>query len=436
MLRDDGVIFINIDNTEAHNLHALLDEIFGAENFIDCIVWQKRVSPSNDAKWFSSDHDYILVYARNKEIWRPRRLTRSEKQSTYYKNPDNDPRGPWNSATYTCNKSKEERPNLYYPITNPNTHEEIWPKETAVWKYSREKHLELVAQNLLYWGIDGQSKTPRLKQFLSEAGDVVPRSIWGYSEVGHTQEATSEYLKLFAQGGFDSPKPTRLIKRMLQIATTPSNSDGDIVVDFFAGSCTTAQAVLSQNRDDEGSRRFIVVQLPEPTGDTEFPTIAEIGKERIRRVITRMQQDKDSKFDMDDQEEDLGFKVYRLDRSNFRQWESYEGSDLEAVQARFDEFETPLVDDWQPDDLLAEIVLLQGFPLDSRMTTEQGSNTLYTFTSDDLPHRLIVCLDDKITDETIEGLQTDGIDVVVLLDSALTDQSKMRLADRCTLRVI
>jgi adenine-specific DNA-methyltransferase len=179
-----------------------------------------------------------------------------------------------------------------------------------------------------------------------------------------------------------------------------------------------------------------MIQLPEAIDNPEFATIAEVGKERIRRVITRMQQDKDDKFDVDNQEEDLGFKVYRLDRSNFRQWGSYEGSDLEAVQARFDEFETPLVDDWQPDDLLSEIVLLQGFPLDSRMTTEQGSNTLYTFTSDDLPHRLIVCLDDKITDETIEGLQTDGIDVVVFLDSALTDQSKMRLADRCNLKIV
>jgi adenine-specific DNA-methyltransferase len=260
------------------------------------------------------------------------------------------------------------------------------------------------------------------------------------TEIGTTADGSKVVKSLFADRKvYDYPKPLTLIKHLLSVGTTGAD---DIVVDFFAGSATTSQAVLEKNQEDQGSRRFICIQLPEPTDEKHearkagYRNIAEIGKERIRRVIARMQQDKDSKFDMDDHEEDLGFKVYRLDRSNFRQWASYEGSDLEAVQSRFDEFETPLVDDWQPDDLLSEIVLLQGFPLDSRMTTEQGSNTLYTFTSDDLPHRLIVCLDDKITDETIEGLQTDGIDVVVFLDSALTDQSKMRLADRCNLKIV
>src|SRR5690606_4875108 len=132
------------------------DEIFGEENFVTSITWQKKVSPSNDAKWFSSDHDQILLYSRNKEIWRPIRLAMNERQKSYYTNPDNDPRGPWNSSTYTCNKSKTERPNLYYPIVNPNTGEEVWPSETAVWAYSRELNAEHATKGLLYWGRDGK----------------------------------------------------------------------------------------------------------------------------------------------------------------------------------------------------------------------------------------------------------------------------------------
>lgn len=137
LLREDGAIFISIDENEAKNLILIMNEIFGEENAVLSAVWRKRVSPANDAKWFSSDHDLIVIYAKNKDVWRPKKLPRNAQQLSNYKNPDNDPRGPWNSATYTCNKSKDERPNLFYPIRNPNTGEDVWPKETAVWKYGR-----------------------------------------------------------------------------------------------------------------------------------------------------------------------------------------------------------------------------------------------------------------------------------------------------------
>ncbi|AEJ38632.1 Site-specific DNA-methyltransferase (adenine- specific) [Sulfobacillus acidophilus TPY] len=284
LLSEEGAIFVSIDDNEVHHLRPLLDDIFGENNFIASLVWQKKVSPSNDAKWFSSDHEYVVVYAKKKDIWRPNRLERTAAQLDFYQNPDNDPRGPWNSVAYTCNKSKEERPNLFYPIRNPNTGQVIYPKETAVWAYSETVYRKHVAENRLYWGKDGTSSMPRLKRFLSEVGNVVPRSILPYAEVGHTQEATSRYREIFPNGGFSYPKPPRLIERILSIATNPDEED--IVLDSFAGSGTTAHAVLEANSKDGGNRRFILIEM-ENYADT-------ITAERVRRVIQGVPAAKDA----------------------------------------------------------------------------------------------------------------------------------------------
>ena len=274
LLAEDGVIFVSIDDNEQHHLRMLMDEIFGEENFVTSITWQKKVSPSNDAKYFSYDHEYIAVYAKHKEIWRPNRFSMTEKQKGYYKNPDNDPRGPWNSSTYTCNKTRLERPNLYYPITNPHTGEEIYPKETAVWAYSEEIYKQHEQKGLIYWGVNRNAK-PRFKKFLKDAQKVVPRTIWQYADVGHTQAATQELQVMFDGGSaiFHTPKPSVLVSRIIQIA-----SDKDsIVLDSFAGSGTTAHAVLALNKEDGGNRKFILVEC-EDYADT-------ITAERVRRVI-------------------------------------------------------------------------------------------------------------------------------------------------------
>ncbi len=465
LLREDGSVFINIDNNEIHNLRLIMDEIFGPENFVDCLVWQKKVSPSNDAKWFSSDHDYILVYARSKEIWRLNRLPHNERQKSYYRNPDNDPRGPWNSATYTCNKTKDERPNLYYPLTNPNTGQEVWPKETAVWAYSREQYEKHVEENRLYWGIDGDATMPRYKLFFSEARKVVPRSVWLYTEVGHTQEATREFQKLFPEGGFDTPKPPRLINRILHLST--DSEDNDIVLDFFSGSSTTAQAVLEFNQEDTGNRRFIMVQLPEPTGNTQYPTIADIGRERIRRVIARIEAEAGQPAAVGGQAPDdgqlpllepgqpsavsgqeptgdarpttdLGFKSYRLTRSHFKAWQAYTGEDPAALETLFTQFESPLAAGWEPEALLTEVLLLEGFPLDSRVRLLPAftENALVEVTSDFCAHRLTVCLDAQLHPATLAALELRAEDTFICLDSALTDEAKITLADRCNLKVV
>lgn len=267
LLRDDGSIWINIDDNESHYLKVICDEVFGRDNFVTTVTWEKKVSPSNDATWFSGDHDYILIYAKAKINWQVNRLPMTAKQKDFYKNPDKDPRGNWNSATYTCNKSKSERPNLYYPIKNPNTGEIIYPSETAVWAYSKEKYKEHVRNNLIYWGKDGKGTMPRLKKFISQAGNVVPRTIWNYSDVGHTQEAKREIILLSDNEIFATPKPERLLHRIIFIAT----NENDLVLDFFAGSGTTAAVAHKMGR------QYIGIE--------QMDYIETIPVERLKKVI-------------------------------------------------------------------------------------------------------------------------------------------------------
>lgn len=265
LLREDGSIWITIDDNEAYHLKIILDEIFGRANFVSSIVWAKRVSPANDAKYFSSDHDFVLVYAKNKERWLPNRLHRTEKQNSYYKNPDNDPRGEWNSATYTGNKNREERPNLYYPIINPYTGETVYPPDTLTWRYGPERHRENEKQNLLYWGKDGRSRIPRLKMFLKDAEPVVPRSIWPADEVGSTQTAMTEQKAMFAVP-FPTPKPEQLLSRIIHIATVK----GDLVLDSFAGSGTTGAVAQKMGR------HWIMVELGDHCETHILPRLKKI----------------------------------------------------------------------------------------------------------------------------------------------------------------
>jgi adenine-specific DNA-methyltransferase len=266
MLSDDGSIWITLDDNEVHYLKVLSDEVFGRINFVSSITWFKRISPANDAKYFSSDHDNILIYAKNKDMWKPNRLERTEEQNAIYKNPDNDHRGPWNSVTYTGNKSKGERPNLYYGVINPNTQETIFPPDGLTWRYGLQTHIENEKKGLIYWGKDGKSKSPRLKMFLENADKVVPRSVWLPKDTGSTQTAMMEQKSL-SDEPFSTPKPEELIYRVLEIATNP----GDLVLDSFAGSGTTGAVAHKMGR------RWVMVELQETAHSHIIP--------RLRKVI-------------------------------------------------------------------------------------------------------------------------------------------------------
>ncbi|KAA0232012.1 MAG: site-specific DNA-methyltransferase, partial [Armatimonadetes bacterium] len=230
LLRDDGVIFITIDDTEADNLKKIANEVFGEENFVANVVWQKKYAVSNDDPGIAPMHDHVLVFRRSEHFER-NLLPRTEKQTQRYTNPDNDPRGPWSSDNYISNKSRQERPTLWYAIRHPKTGEEVWPEESAVWRYSRERHQQIEAEGRLYWGPDQGYKRPRLKRFLSEIQDgVVPSTWWTFQEVGHNDEGQKETAELIGPKIFSTPKPVRLIRRMIELGS----GKNDIVMDFFA----------------------------------------------------------------------------------------------------------------------------------------------------------------------------------------------------------
>ncbi|WP_022835638.1 site-specific DNA-methyltransferase [Salisaeta longa] len=271
LMPGESALFANVDDNEQDNLRKLLGQLFGEGNFVANLIWQKKYSPANDATWFSDDHDHVLVYAEDKTKWRPKKLPRTEKQNSGYTNSDNDPRGPWLSGDYTSNKSAEQRPNLYYPITNPNTGEEIWPPEDAVWRYSEEYHERNVEANRVWWGQEGTNTMPRYKRFLSEVEGIVPRTVWTYDKAGHNQDAVRELHALFERNPFPSPKPTKLLRRIFQV------DGGNVVLDYFAGSGTTGHAVMNLNREDGGSRTYVLVEMGEHFDNVMLPRLKKVA---------------------------------------------------------------------------------------------------------------------------------------------------------------
>ena len=273
LLADDGIIFISIDENEQANLKQLCDEIFGASNYRTMISWRRKYSVSNNFKGIATICEYILVYSKS-EKFQNHLLPRSADSKARYSNPDNDPRGPWKTVDYLNQATPSQRPNLCYDIINPFTGDVI--KNTSkAWKYEKSTHERHVAENRIWWGIDGTNTTPALKLFLSEVRDgMTPHNWWSYEEVGHTQEATNELVQIFGKKSiFDYPKPTRLIERILQIASDPDS----IILDSFAGSGTTAHAVLNMNKVDGGHRKFILVEMMDYADS--------ITAERVKRVI-------------------------------------------------------------------------------------------------------------------------------------------------------
>jgi len=269
ILSEDGSLWVTVDDNESHYLKIICDEIFGRSNFVANAIWQKRYAPSNDALWLSENHDHLIVYAKNKIIWRPRPLPRTAQQDKLYKNPDQDPRGPWMSDNYTCSKTAEERPNLYYEIINPNTGEAIWPSKTRVWGFDKSAHARHVEEGRIYWGKNGKNSTPRLKKYLCELRrpGTVPQTIWTYEEVGHTQDAKREAVALIKSDPFPTPKPEKLLARVIDIGSAP----GDLVLDSFAGSGTTGAVAHKMGR------RWIMIELGEHCHTHIIP--------RLRKVI-------------------------------------------------------------------------------------------------------------------------------------------------------
>ncbi len=380
LLRDDGLIFISIDDGEVASLRHCCEEVFGTSNFVAQIAWEKRYTRSNNAKRFYSLKDNILVFRRS-VLLDVIKEKRSEKADSGYRNPDNDPRGPWITSSYVNPATKDARPNLVYGIKNPSTGLDVY-HTTHAWKYSESEHKLHVAENRLYWAKDGSSEYPRLKIFLADQTDgMVPIDVWDYKSSGTTDDGGLEIKELFGAAVFDTPKPTKLIQRMLSIGASAQSDE--IVVDFFAGSCSTAAAVLKQNLEDGGNRRFIAVQIAEPlvegtvASQQGFSSIDAISKERIRRygkkVIDEWKAKQAAPKPQPDLLEaaepavavanppDVGFRVLKIDTSNFD--ESFYKKPDEVHQTEL----LSMVDNIKPDrsaeDLLFQVLLDWGVDL-------------------------------------------------------------------------
>jgi adenine-specific DNA-methyltransferase len=417
LLREDGAIFVSLDDGEVAHLRTMLDEIFGTENFVANVIWEKKFAPQNDEKYFSERHDFVVVFAKNKAAWNRNLLPRGGDALARYKNPDNDTRGPWASSDLL---RIEHRDNCVYSITSP-TGVKWTPEPGTSWRHPEEEMQELIRTGQVWFGTDGASK-PRRKRYLSEVSEgVVPETMWFHKDCGHNQEATQETKALFSDIGvpFSNPKPTRLIQRMLAIAT--SATEGDVVLDFFAGSGTTGHAVIAQNAGDSGNRRSILVQLPETVDpaikEQKFAadccdllgkprTIAELTKERLRRAAAKIKGEVTENtpqlsltpaLSQREKGLDLGFRVFKLDSSNIRSWEPDRDKLAESL---FDATEH-LKADRAENDVLFELLLKLGLdltvPIDTRAIAGKTVHSIGAGV-------LLVCLTDKITTAEVEAL--------------------------------
>ena len=411
LLSDDGVIFISIDDNEQDNLRKVCDEIFGGRNFVAQLIWERAYSPKNDAKFISNSHDYIIVYAKDIDTFKIGRLERTKEANARYSNPDNDPRGPWKPSDMSVKTYNAESD---YPITTPSGRI-VEPPAARCWSLSRNAFRERLADNRIWFGADGNS-VPCIKRFLSELKfeGMAPTSILFYKEVGHSQEGAKEVTALFGDKGvFDGPKPVRLLERLLTLANL---NDDSIVLDFFSGSATTAQALMKRNTDKGTHCKFILVQLPEKVSDTKknqgFSTICEVGKERIRRAGRKVKEE----AGLQGTGLDIGFRVLKLDSSNME--------DVYYTPDKFDPSQLDnLVDNIKADrtseDLLFQVMLDLGIELSSRVERKEiaGKEVL----SVDGGY-LLACFDTDVNETTIEEMaRLQPVHLVIRNASAAND---------------
>lgn len=416
LLSEDGSIFISIDDNENHNLKAICDEIFGSENFIATIIWHKMDSPKNSAKYLSEDHDYVLLYSKNSQVWRPMLLPRSGKMVDRYQNPDHDPRGPWLLGDLAAR-------NFYskglYEITTPSGSTIKGPPPGSYWRVSKGKFDELNKDNRIWWGKSGSNR-PGVKKFLSEVRDgVIPQTYWNWKDVGSTRNAKQELSKLMeATSGDDlfvTPKPVRLIKRIIDIATRPGEKE--IVMDFFSGSGSTAHATIEKNMEDGGNRRWIMVQLPEVA--RKGKTIADMCRERIRIAGRNLLNDQKAHEGWN---RDVGFRDLKIDSSNMK--DVYYSPD-ELPQDDLFSVVDNVMPDCGPEDLLFQVLVDWGVDLTLPIRTEASSGYTVFFVDQ---NALVACFDPNISESLIETLaQVKPIRAVFRDLSFATDSQKINV---------
>lgn len=392
LLTDDGVIFISIDDGEQANLKKMCDEIFGEKNFLAQIIWERAYAPINLKKNFSESHDYLLVYGKNTIDLASNGIPRTGGQDSLYKNPDNDHRGSWQSDNFSVGPAVQKN---IYVITAPSGRE-ILPPDGRSWLFSKERTKQLIEENRVWFGEEGNN-VPRYKRFLSDVKQgVTPMTIWKYDDVGHSQGATQALKKLMSDKAyFDYPKPVGLVKRVIELYSEQDS----IVLDFFSGSSTTAEAVMTKNVEDGGRRKFIMVQLPEAIAETStayndgYRNITDIAIERINRAGEKIVADNpgNSKY------LDIGFKYLSLDKTNIREW----NTDFDNIENELDLFSDVFVEGRSELDIVYEIMLKNGLELTLPVDTfEVNGNKIYDIA---LGHQFI-CLSDEINTNVAKAI--------------------------------
>ena len=419
LLADDGVIFISIDDNEQENLKKICDEVFGEKNFIAQVIWERAYAPVNLKKHFSENHDYIICYAKDIDKAICNGLPRASEANDRYSNPDNDPRGVWQSDNLSVGPIVQSK---IYEIITPGGRK-VLPPEGYCWRLTKEKFKEYIEDNRIWFGKDGNN-VPRIKRFLSEVKQsVTPMTIWKYSEVGHSQDAKQNLKKLFdGKSFFDYPKSVELIKRCIQLYSNESS----IIIDFFSGSATTAHAVMQLNAEDGGKRKFIMVQLPEKTDEKSeafkagYKNICEIGKERIRRAGEKIKEE----AGLNGQDLDIGFRVLKLDSSNMKDIyysaDEYDQGMLENMQSNTKEDRTDL-------DLLFGCLVDWGLELDKPYTTKViNGHKVHIYNDGDL----VACFEKDLDMKTIDEIAKLQALRVVFCDNSFVDSAtKINVAE-------
>lgn len=444
LLSDDGLIFVSIDDHEIHHLRQIMDEIFGEENFVATFVWRRRASSALAEKLVSVDHEYVLVYQRGNFG----EFLGQRKDYANYKNPDHDPRGPWTLADLTVGMTKEQRPNQYYDLVDPQTRKSYPANSNRVWGFIPESMSKLIETGRVVFPTD-PSRRPMLKRYKTDLkSEVNPISTWvrgrteeGSDEVleletGLNAEGTRMMQELFGETIFNYSKPVSLVTSLARYCT----SGNDIILDPFAGSCTTAQAVLELNHEDGGNRSFVCIQLPEPIegkklrDGTVLRTISDIGKERIRRVIKELENEQRQKKLDSNQSPALGFRVFKLSTSNCFVWDDEEAGNLGSLVKHIEEAAKG-ASKASEDALAYEIMLREGFTLDTTIEQVKVGKNFFLRVSNGQA-TMWMCFDEHINDVSIGKLSVAKDDKFVVLDSSLTDTQKVNLARKLRVETV
>ncbi|MEO7924759.1 MAG: site-specific DNA-methyltransferase [Chitinophagaceae bacterium] len=430
LLTDDGIILIHIDDNEIHNLRLLMNEIFGEENFLLNIIWHRRQNADNRNENFAStDHEYVIAYSKNALF----SFKGKEIDITKYKNPDNDLRGPWASIDLSGLATRDQRPNLHYDIVNPRTGISYPPNPTRGWSKSKKTMDGMIENNEILFPSNPTGR-PRQKKFLKDLQSTQTgfSSILKKEEVGFTTNGTQEFSQLFDGRYFAFPKPVDLIKKLL-LQTVEEN---DTIIDFFGGSGTTAQAAVEINKEKGSNLKFILVQLPELTEENSeaykigYKTIADISRERIRRVIGKLEKEKAEKADLfADKKSDLGFKVFKLSPSNFKIWRGDEITEDNLV-TQLDAFTNPVKEGSKADNMLYELMLKAGYMLTDKVEAItvlwDGENGGGEFTYYKVAGGELVIVLEAINEAVIEIIIEEHPQKIIALDNLFAGNDQLK----------